>query len=92
MLTAKQKKAIKRFPTVAEIARSQGLSTHHVEYVVRAHNIKPAAIAGNVRVFDQRAIMQIINERQDIEGRMKTSTRIVHQNKVWINMLINWQG
>lgn len=54
-------------PTVGEIARRIGRPVHSVEYLIRARNIKPCAIAGNARVFDEAAVQQIASELQRID-------------------------
>ncbi len=38
-------------PTIGEIARRLGVAVHRVEYVIRTRNLRPAARAGNIRVF-----------------------------------------
>lgn len=37
--------------TIGEIARRLGVPVHRVEYVVRTRSLRPAARAGNLRVF-----------------------------------------
>ena len=82
-------KTLKQFPTVKEIARANGLEPHLIEYVIRSNNIRPAAMAGHVRVYDKNKIELIMSERTRIYNSTKSiGAKIVHKTKVWANMLV----
>jgi hypothetical protein len=55
--------------TVGEIARRIDEPLHRIEYVIRSRGIRPAAVAGNVRVFDEAAVERIAAALRGIERR-----------------------
>ena len=55
-------------PTIGEIARRLAVSTHRVEYLIRARGIAPCGRAGNARVFDEKAINVIRAEVNRIDA------------------------
>jgi DNA-binding transcriptional MerR regulator len=55
-------------PTIGEIARRLGVAVHRVEYVVWTRNLKPAARAGNLRVFLESDIDYIASELRRIDA------------------------
>ncbi len=56
-------------PTVGEIARRHAVAVHRVEYVIRSRTIKPAARAGNSRVFSETQVERIGSELRRIGER-----------------------
>jgi len=59
-----------RLATPAEVARILGVPLHRVEYVLRSRaHIRPRAIAGSVRCFDDEAIARIRHELNAIDAR-----------------------
>lgn len=54
-------------PTVGEIARRLGIPVHKVEYVIRARQFRPVAVAGNARVFSEADVDRIASELRRIE-------------------------
>ena len=48
-----------RLFTVGRIAERYGVPVHRVQYVVKSRQIRPAARAGRVRLFDHQALGQI---------------------------------
>lgn len=67
-------------PTVGEIARRLGASTHRVEYVIRARGIRPRGWAGNARVFDEKAVEVIADELERIGTRnRRAATNVAPQ-------------
>lgn len=56
-------------PTVGEIARRIGAPIHRVEYIIRARNIRPSAVAGNVRVFSEADVNRIASEIRRIDSQ-----------------------
>jgi hypothetical protein len=55
-------------PTVGEIARRTGEPVHRIEYLIRSRRIIAQGKAGNVRVFSEEAVSQILAEVE----RLKT--------------------
>lgn len=58
-------------PTVGEIARRLGVSTHQIEYLIRSRRIQPSGRAGNARVFSEKDVERI---RRCIASRPTPST------------------
>jgi Cu/Ag efflux protein CusF len=82
-------KTMKHLPTIRQIAESNGLSAHHVDYVVRHYNIRHAATAGNVRVFDANAVKVILNHREDI-SRVRKNHHMIRNRRLWDQLILNW--
>ena len=61
-------------PTVGEIARRLNRPLHRVEYVIRSRDIKPAATAGNARVFSEADVDHIESELARIDRDKSGST------------------
>lgn len=57
----------KAMPTVGEIARRLNRPIHRVEYVIKSRDIKPAATAGNARVFSEADVAHIESELARID-------------------------
>lgn len=82
-------KTLPQFPTVKQIARAHGLNPHLIEYVIRSNNIRPAAMAGHVRVYDRAKITKIISERERIYNNTKSvGAKIAMQTRIWANTLV----
>ena len=79
----------RRLPTIREIAISNGLKPHNVKYVVDRYNIKPAAIAGNVRVFDKNGVSIILGHREEIQSVHKNN-QMVRNKRLWDRIILNW--
>lgn len=64
------KQFVPRLATIGEIARTLDVPLHRVEYVVRSRtHIRPRAVAGSARCFDDNAIAQIRHELNAIDAR-----------------------
>ena len=79
----------RRLPTIREIAISNGLRIHHVKYVVDRYNIKPAATAGNVRVFDKNGVSIILGHREEIQSIRKNNF-MIRNKRLWDRIILNW--
>ena len=55
-------------PTIGEIARRLGVTSHRVEYIIRARSIRPCGWAGNARVFSDEDVERIADELRRIEN------------------------
>ena len=55
-------------PTIGAIAKRYRVPLHRVEYVIRARGIRPASLAGNVRVFSEDDVDRIGNELRRIQS------------------------
>jgi len=55
-------------PTIGEIARRLGVAVHRVEYVIRTRNLRPAARAGNIRVFSETDVAYVASEVRRIDA------------------------
>lgn len=61
-----------RLTTPGIIARKLGVPLHRVQHVLRTRtHIQPAARAGNLRLFDRRAVAMIRHELNAIDARRK---------------------
>jgi hypothetical protein len=59
-----------RLRTPGVIARELGESLQRVQYVLRTRpNIKPAALAGQLRLYDRQAVAQVRHELNAIDAR-----------------------
>ncbi len=83
------KKNGRKLPTIREIAESNGLSAHHVNYVVDRYNIQHAATAGNIRVFDKNAVNIILRHREDI-ALVRGHHDVIRDKRRWDRIVINW--
>ena len=64
------KRNLTRLATVGEIGRLLDVPLHRIEYVLRTRqHIRPRAVAGCARCFDDRAIAQIRHELHAIDAR-----------------------
>lgn len=79
----------RKLPTIREVAISNGLKPHHVAYVVNRYGIKPAAVAGNVRVFDKNGVNMILNHREDIQNIRKNNF-MIRNKRLWDRIILNW--
>lgn len=62
--------------TVGVIARELGEPLHRVLHVLREReHIRPAARAGNLRLFDRQAVSMVRNELSVIDARRCRGTR-----------------
>lgn len=55
------------FATVGEIARRLGEPLHRIEYVIKSRRIRPAGVAGNLRVFTDADVIRIAGELRRID-------------------------
>lgn len=55
--------------TVGRIAHQLGVPIHRVQYVVQRHDIRPAAYAGHLRLFDRQGVARIRYELTAIDAR-----------------------
>lgn len=59
--------------TVSVIATTLKVPGHRVEYVLRSRpQIRPAARAGNIRLFDRAAVAMVRHELNSIDARRCT--------------------
>ena len=55
--------------TVGEIAHRLGQPVHRIEYLIRSRRIKPAARAGNARIFSESDVERIAREVAGLRRR-----------------------
>jgi hypothetical protein len=71
--------------TVGLIARRLNEPLHRVEYAIKSRNIKPVAIGGNARIFDEQDVERIaaalleMDVRRDRLASRKVSGQEVDQ-------------
>lgn len=64
------KVTLPRLATPGQIALLLGVPKHRVDYILRSRRyIKPRALAGIVRCFDDEAVAQIRHELKAIDAR-----------------------
>ena len=69
-------------PTIGVIARRLNVPQHRVEYVIRSRGIRPAARAGNARIFTEDDVGHIQSELARIESdRNSESTSRRHESE-----------
>lgn len=62
--------ATPQFRTVGSIAREFGVPIHRITHILRTRShIRPAAMAGNTRVFDNAAVARLRHEINAIDAR-----------------------
>ena len=63
-------KALPRLRTPGVIARELGESLQRVQYVLRTRpHIRPAALAGRLRLYDRQAVAMVRHELTAIDAR-----------------------
>lgn len=68
--------SVPKLLTVGEIASRHEVSVHRVVYVLRSRSeIRPAAVAGRIRLFDRAAESQIL-EALDETDEARTGERV----------------
>jgi hypothetical protein len=55
--------------TTGRIAGRLGVPLHRVSYIIRSRRIKPAALAGRLRLYDREAVAMIRHELNAIDAR-----------------------
>lgn len=64
-----QKNRITRLLTVGEIAARLGQPIHRVSYAIKSRGIRPAAKAGQLRVFSTECIAQVQDALDEADDR-----------------------
>jgi len=62
-------KEVLRLGTTGLLASELGVSIHQVLYIIKSREIKPAAYAGHIRLYDQEGIALIRHELNAIAAR-----------------------
>jgi len=55
--------------TTGRIAGKLGVPLHRVSYIIRSRRLKPAALAGRLRLYDREAVAMIRHELNAIDAR-----------------------
>ncbi len=55
--------------TTGRIAGKLGVPIHRVSYIIRSRGLKPAALAGRLRLYDREAVAMIRHELNAIDAR-----------------------
>jgi len=58
-----------RLNTLGRIALRLGVPLHRVQYIIASRDIRPAAYAGQLRLFDSKAMARIRHEINAIDAR-----------------------
>ena len=61
--------------TTGRIAANLGVPVHRVQYVISSRDIRPAAYAGRLRLFDHEALARIRHELNAIDARCSGGDR-----------------
>lgn len=63
-------KPVPKLATIGEVAKLLDCPLHRIEYVLRSRpHIRPRAVAGGARCFDDEAVAQIHHELHAIDAR-----------------------
>lgn len=71
MIASRRLNPITPLMTLGKVAALLGQPLHRVAYIVRSRNIREAARAGRLRVFDMQAMEQIRRELQAIDAKQE---------------------
>lgn len=55
--------------TTGRIAGKLGVPLHRVNYIIRSRGLKPAALAGRLRLYDRETVAMIRHELNAIDAR-----------------------
>jgi hypothetical protein len=60
--------------TIGAIARELGEPIHRIQYAVKTRGIKPAAVAGHIRVFAPETVERVADILRDIDRQQARPT------------------
>ena len=63
------KSSVPRLMTVGEIAKRLNQPVHRIEYLIQARRIRPRAMAGNARCFDDAAVAELRRHINTLDAR-----------------------